>query len=78
MAITASIPADRGPSPAAMDAAHRMRAVMLLDVDEFDMADAARALDITNEQLADAWPVLTSTERAAWKQLLKLERSNGN
>lgn len=56
------------------DAAHRMRTVMAADMDEYDMADAARALALTNEQLDAAWTVLASQERTAWKKLLELKR----
>lgn len=78
MPRVAEMLAARGPSPAAMDLAHRMRAVMQMDLDEYDMADKARAMALTGEQLIQVWPVLTSTERSAWKQLLELERPNGN
>lgn len=62
----------------ALDAAHRMRVLMGDDLDEYDMADRARQMKLTTEQLNGAWSILNSTERAAWKQLLKLERPNGN
>lgn len=58
--------------------AHRMRQVMDRDLDEYDMADAVRAFEITNEQLNAAWSVLNSGERSAWTKFLKLERPNGN
>ncbi len=66
-------------SESAINAAHRMRAVMSEDLDEYDMADRAR--EVNDELNADgsiheAWHVLTSTERAAWKLLLKWERPN--
>lgn len=65
-------------SGVAIDAAHRIRAVLSADLDEYDMADRARELepDIA-PHLSDVWQVLNSNERAAWKQLLKLERPNG-
>jgi hypothetical protein len=75
MAIIASMPAARDDS-AALDLAHRMRMLMGEDLDEYDMADKARAMALTGEQLTQVWPVLTSTERSAWKQLLELERPN--
>lgn len=59
---------------AGTDAAHRMRKVMDADMDEYDMADAARALPVTSEQLDAAWHVLASAERTAWKKLLELKR----
>lgn len=65
-------------SGAAIDAAHRIRAVLSADLDEYDMADRARALEIAPEDLSSAWTVLTSNERSAWKALLKLERPCGN
>ena len=73
--MRAALPARRDSAPA-VDAAHRMRAVMAQDVDEFDMADCARALtdEIGNELLHAAWGILQSHERSAWKALLKLER----
>jgi hypothetical protein len=63
-------------STKSLDVAHRMRKLMGDDLDEYDMADKAREMALTPEQLHSAWPILTSTERAAWKQLLKLERPN--
>jgi hypothetical protein len=60
----------------ALDLAHRMRMLMGEDLDEYDMADKARAMALTGDQLIQVWPVLTSTERSAWKQLLELERPN--
>jgi len=64
-------------SVAGMGAAHRIRALLSADLDEFDMADKAREMRLTDEQLLAAWPVLNSTERAAWRALLKLERPDG-
>lgn len=66
-------------SGAGTDAAHRIRALLSADLDEYDMADRARDLnDEIAEHLQDVWQVLNSTERSAWKQLLKLERPNGD
>lgn len=67
-------------SAAAIDVAHRIRAVMQLDLDEYDMADAARTLndELDSDQVNEAWPVLTTSERSAWRALLKLERPDGN
>ncbi len=62
----------------ALDAAHRMRVLMGSDLDEYDMADRAREMELTTEQLQGAWTILNSSERAAWKQLLKLERPSGD
>jgi hypothetical protein len=64
----------------AITVAHRIRSVMSMDLDEFDMADRARELNetFTTEQLHSAWHVLNSSERSAWKQLLTLERPNDN
>lgn len=64
-------------SGAALDLAHRMRMLMGEDLDEYDMADRVRAMALTSEQLTMVWPVLTSTERSVWKQLLELERPHG-
>jgi hypothetical protein len=66
-------------SEAAIDAAHRMRAVMSADLDEYDMADRAREVndDLNADgSIHEAWHVLNSTERAAWKSLLTWERPN--
>jgi hypothetical protein len=64
----------------AIDIAHRMRALMLSDLDEFDMADRVAAM---NEELNrdaptfhDAWGVLNSGERRVWKQLLTLRKDH--
>lgn len=64
-----------GPSKAAIDLAHRMRMLMGQDLEEFEIA---RQIELTNEHLnsaapdllQEAWTVLTSTERSAWKNWL--------
>lgn len=62
---------------AAIDTAHRIRALLSADLDEYDMADRARELEIAPADLNSAWTVLNSNERSAWKALLKLERPRG-
>lgn len=61
------------PSNAAIDLAHRMRFLMGQDLDEFVIAaqieDENDRLNRTAQDLLqEAWTVLTSTERSAWKQ----------
>ena len=50
-----------------------MRALMALDVDEYDMADLVRdktaQMNDRQELLLEAWSVMGSAERRAWKAL---------
>lgn len=72
--------ADRGLSPAAIDMAHRMRMLMRADVEEFELADRITAmnerLNETSELFHQAWGVLNSTERRAWKAFLTLRKDH--
>lgn len=67
-----------GISPAAIDLIHRMRHVMSMDLDEYDMADVVREVnaEINRDQgiFQEAWTLMASNERAAWKGYLELER----
>lgn len=63
------------PSAAAVDLAHRMRMLMGQDLDEFVIAaqieDENEHLNRSaHELLQQAWTVLDSTERSAWKEWL--------
>jgi hypothetical protein len=68
----------RSYSEAAMDMAHRMRMYMAADLDEYDMADRVRAVnaELNADALTfgDAWQVLSTAERRAWKTLLELRK----
>ena len=65
----------RQPSHAAVDLAHRMKMLMGQDLDEFEVA---KQIESENEHLnrtahelfQEAWFVLTSEERSAWKEWL--------
>lgn len=66
----------RQPSREAVDLAHRMRMLMGQDLDEFEIArqieDENDYLNRTNsELLQEAWFVLQSNERSAWKAWTK-------
>lgn len=66
-----------GIAPAAMDLAHRMRAVMALDLDEYEVADRVREFNDEHQGetgFADAWYVLATHERAAWRTYLTHRR----
>lgn len=61
------------PSRAAVDLAHRMRFLMGQDLDEFVIAELiekenAQLNRTAHDLLQEAWTVLTSTERSAWKE----------
>lgn len=65
----------RDVSEASMDLAHRMRMLMGQDLDEFEIS---RQIELENERLnaqpdlfQQAWSVLTSSERSAWKQWIQ-------
>lgn len=67
-------------SDAAIDAAHRMRALMQADIEELELADRIVAM---NEELNrdavlfdGAWRVLASNERRAWKAFLTLRQEH--
>jgi hypothetical protein len=73
--------ADRGLSPAAVDTAHRMRLLMSADVDEYELADRIVAMNDELNRSANlfqqAWGVLNSGERRAWKTFLTLRKDHG-
>ncbi len=62
-----------------MDAAHRMRALMGKDQDEYKTADEVRAmndaLNVDKSIFEGAWKILGSEERTAWNKFRKLVRS---
>lgn len=67
-------------SEAAMDAAHRMRALMRADIEELELADRITAM---NEELNrdaalfdGAWRILAASERRAWKTFLTLRQEH--
>lgn len=65
--------APRETPAAAIDLAHLMRMLMAEDLDEYDMADNARTMNRSlnnSPHFNDAWNVLTTAERRAWKSLL--------
>ena len=63
----------RQPSREAVDLAHRMRFLMGQDLDEFVIAreiedENAHLNRTAHALLQEAWTVLSSTERSAWKE----------
>lgn len=61
-------------SPEAHDMVGRMRQLMDADLDEYLMADHARALNVElncdQDNFQQAWSTMCSKERSAWKRLL--------
>lgn len=74
MAIVASAAMPAEVSDEARGMVSRIRDVMSRDICEYEMADLARALnkELNEQQEAfdEAWDVIESHERAAWKRLL--------
>lgn len=71
-----------GPSKEAMDLAHRMRMLMGQDLDEFEVAkqiedENARLNRTEPELLHQAWTVLQSHERSAWKAWITWREKHG-
>lgn len=63
-----------GASLEALEMVVRMRRLMQADLDEYDMADRAREMNdemnVEQETLEEAWRVMGSRYRSAWKRLL--------
>lgn len=74
MVLLATADASLLVSPAAAQMVARMRALMLQDICEFDMAARAREAnaEMNREQeiFGEAFSAMGSAERAAWKRLL--------
>lgn len=67
-----SLPSSRDKD--AMDAAHRMRAVLAEDGDEMTKAAKIKQMNIElsgSQLLLDAWTYIPSAERRAWKLYCK-------
>lgn len=65
-----------------MDLAHRMRMLMGQDLDEFEIArqiedENARLNRTEPELLHQAWTVLQSQERSAWKEWITWRAKHG-
>ncbi len=76
--ITTSADAPAEASEEASAVMERIRAVMDMDLDEYDMADLAREvnaeLNRQQDALDEAWRFMGSKERGAWKRLLAHRR----
>jgi len=70
-----------GASIEALGMVERMRYLMDSDLDEYDMASLARELNrqlnIDQANFEQAWSVMGSKERGAWKRLLVHRRPGG-
>jgi len=70
-----------GASNEALGMVERMRYLMDSDLDEYDMASLARELNrqlnIDQANFDQAWAIMGSKERGAWKRLLVHRRPGG-
>lgn len=68
-------PLPRRVDEVAIDAAHRMRALLVGDMDEILKATTVKELNSSMDQdlLLSAWGYLSSSERTIWKKLCKAE-----